>query len=509
MSREAAEALLAQAERGDKWPHEHERRNVLDWLNTWAAFRENDRQLLQRAANWNDGRRPYRIDALASRIVDAWAAYVAGEPPQVTPAAEADAENLAALLGEEGVGGVSELERGAGIASSEGEVWARITADELVAPRPGLDWISRRAIFPLWHGHRLAAGAVWTELTKPDRAPSGTFYRHLEVHAPGVVLNVLYEGKQDKLGRRVDLSAHPETEPLQEWWDHDLPGMLLVRIPNRLRGNRRLGVSDLAASYDYLLDLNEAVTIGSSNMRLTARKRAVISAAYVAARRTRDDLELTPEEVGSEGSLGRLPHATFDQAEEVFVEDPLDTEQGRNGHDPIRVMEYSFDAEPLIAWKRDIVESAVSRAGLVPQYIGTGTGMDGYAISGTALRLRFIPTDTIGKAKTRYWTTGLRRVLQLMAMLDAAPPARGELSGFGRPWTNPTEPPTIRAQPGIPVDEVEETQKHRDRKGAGIESTWQAVRELRPQWTDEQVDAEVERIKAEAPSGGPGMLGLA
>lgn len=509
MSIEAAEALIAAARAGDKWPHENERRDVLDWLNTYAAFRENDRRLIERAANWNDRRRPYRLDSLASRIVDAWAAYVAGEAPTVTPAAEQDADNIGALMGDQGVGGVSELERGAGISSSEGEVWARITADELVSPYPGLDWISRRAVFPLWHGGRLAAAAVWTELRKPEKAPQGTYYRHFEVHAPGVVVNRLFEGKEETLGFPVDLERHPDTEGLQEIWNHGLPGMLLVRIPNRLRGNRRLGVSDLAASYDYLLDLNEAVTIGSSNMRLTARKRAVLSAAYVAARRPRDDLELTPEEVGSEGALGRLPHATFDQAEEVFVEDPLDTEQGRNGHDPIRVLEYSFDAEPLIAWKRDLVESAVSRAGLVPQYIGTGTGMDGYAISGTALRLRFIPTDTIGKAKTRYWTAGLERVLQLMAMLDAAPPERGVLSGFGHPWTNPLEPPAVATRPGIPVDEVEETAKHAARKGAGLESTFQAVRELRPEWDDEQVNEEVERIKGEAPSGGPGMFGLA
>lgn len=499
MSREAAEALLARVESSQKWPH-HSETDLLSHLNTWAAIYDLDRDALKRAADWRDNRRTYRIDPLGERIADAWAAYLFNEDPRLAPADDADLDNLMALY-RDGVGGTSELERAAGLCSAEGEIWPRIYVDELAAPRPLLDWVSRRQVFPLWVGPRLAGAAVWTELPWPPKARKGEVYRHFEVHVAGTVLNRLYVGKAQELGQRVELDAHPDLAGVDEWWDHDL-GLLVGRIPNRLRRDRRRGVSDFRGILDYLLDLNEACTIGSSNMRLSARRRLVLSAAYANRNAApRDDLDLTPEEAIN-ATASRAPRAEFDPAEEVLIEDPLDTELGREGKDPIRVLEYSFDAEPLIAWKRELVESAVTRVGLMPQYVGAGAPADGsYAISGTALRLRLIPTDSVGRAKGRYWLSALPRILSLMAQLDASP-------AFGRPWANAEGTPTVERRPGIPVDELEEAQKHQARRAAGIESIYTGVRESHRDWTDDQVVEEVDRIREDqSQSGGGGIFG--
>lgn len=501
----AAEAVVLYAQQSDKWPSEDERK-VLKRLNTWRAIRRNDKDVIKKVANWTDTKREYRVDALGSRIAGAWAHYLAGEDPRVTPAQEADVTNLEQML--EANNFASELERAARLCVSEGEIWARGYVDELIAPYALLDWVSRRNVLPYWVGTRLAGAAIITELAKPKDAPKGTVYRHLEVHAPGIVLNVLFVGKEEKLGRRGDLDQHPATAMLEEEWNHGInfggsqAVGLLCRIPNYVDDDVRVGVSDYEGILDDLLDLNEAKVIGAVNAKLTARKRAIVSSAVLRPR-PRNDLELTPEEAA--GDITNAPTASFDPTEEVLVEDPLDRELGKAAEAPFRILEYSFDAEPLIAYKRDLVESAVSRCGLNTQYVGVGVGPEGYAISGTALRLRFIPTDKTGRGKARYWDDAVPRILGGLARLDALAPGFG---GLGRQWSDPVTPPTFTRQPGIPVDEVEEAQKHQAQIAAGVKSRRTAIRELHPSWSDADVDAELDAIREDQAAASAGSLPL-
>lgn len=494
-----------------KWPLSCEI-PVLRELNTWVAFREHDKDRLIEAAGWTAKRaKHYRIDPLAERISDAWASFIFGDEPKVKAGGirgEGEQDNpdqplLDSLLDlEDGEASAlaSELERAAGICSSEGEVWCRQFVDKTLADRPLLEWHSRLAITPLWAGSRLVAAALCTEL--PDVEKDGKdVYRHFELHAPGVVWNVLYHGKKDKLGRRVELDAHPVTAVLDiERWQHGLPGMLLVRIPNRLRGNPRLGVSDYKGIKDYLLDLNEATATGSSNARLAARKRVVISASVAQRSRRTDDGILTPEDPSSQQLQTRVE---WDPTEDVFVEDPLDVELGKAGGDPYRVLEYSFDAAALIAWKENLVVSAIARAGLVAQYVGVND-QTGYAISGTAYRLRLVPTDKTGRAKGRYWDDGLPVAIGNLIRLDAL---SDEAGGFGRPWKNPDARPEIERRPGIPVDELEDAQRHAVLMAAGLESTKTAVAELHKDWPPTRVDKEVALIQEERAKATPGGAG--
>lgn len=496
MSYEAALALLDRAfSQEGAWPLPSEK-PILERLNTWAALYEGDAATMARVAGWTDARRRYRVDSLPERIADAWAAYLYGEDPRITPPAEADADLMRDLIRVPGCELPGELERGAALCVAQGEIWPRIYTDELAAPRPLLDWVSRRNVLPLWVGPRLAAAAVVTEL------PSGqkdVIHRHFETHSAGVVVNTLYAGSADNLGERIALTANEATAELVERWDTGLPGMLVGRIPNKLREDRRIGVSDYQGILDYLLDLNEAAIIGAHNARLTARKRAIVSASVLRPALAGGDGELTPEERPFGGPGGNPPAARFDPSEEVFVEDQLDKELGRDASSPVRILEYSFDAEALIHWKRSLVDDAISRVGLVAQYVGAA-GLDaeraGYAISGTALRLRLIPTDKTGRAKARYQDGALPAILRTMAALDAMPRgSNGRPGGFARPWQNVTDLPVVERRPGLPEDEVEEAQRHATLVGGGLESVETAVRKLNPGQPDDWVAAEVARIR--------------
>ena len=486
-------AFLAHLEQdgpGGPWPLKCEQ-ETLKALNTWEAWRESDRDDLKIIAGWNDPKRPYKVDPVAELVADAWAAFLFGEDPRVKARDERDQPLLDALLDLDPSGGTgtrfaSDLYDAARIAVSEGEVWARVYVDRAVAPRPLLEWHSRKCILPLYVGPRLLAAAVITELGKMGDHE----YRALEIHADGEIVNVLYRGKAGELGQRVDLTDHPATAGIEERWAHGLPGMLVERIRNRKGEGEHLGRSDYHGIQDSLIDLNEAASIGSNNMLLTARKRVAVSANVAQASTTR-------------GISDYAPRVRFDPREEVFVDDPLDSELGGPVREPFRVIEYSFDASSLIAWRRDVLETALSRIGLNSQWTGTGGDAVGYAMSGTSLKLRLIPTTKAGRAKGRSWDDGVPRIAGTMIRVDALAEQAG---GYGRPWTDTGDPIITRA-PGIPADDLEEAQRHGILVNAGVESVEQAIRELHPDWDDPAIADEVARIRADKAAMAPGGTG--
>lgn len=523
-----AAELIDQLDRQPKWPPPHAGAR---WsaIAFWSALRDSEKDLIRAHAgpSWqgNDVAPLYRVDPLPEVISEAWAAYVWGEDPAVTPVQDADVEGLAELIDVNDL--PSELNRAADIQVSEGETWWRLYVDQAVAPHPLIDWLSGACIIQYWKGRRNVANAIVTDLEPNPDDPKAT-YRHFEVHADGSVVNVLYRAdKGDKLGVRVPLAQHPETEPLAaagEVWMHELP-MLVGRIPFRLsRRDHRRSVSVFHGIKDTLLDLNEAASIGSSNARLTARKRVVVPLSALRRRSGADfdDVPAPEEDYGLTDGGRRL---RFDPTEQVVVEDPLNGELGKT-QDQYRVIEYSFDAAALIAWKMHLVETAITRVGLTAQYTGLNAGNEGYAISGTALRLRLIPTDKRGRAIARPWDDTLPKILSLAARLDQATP-QSAARGFGRQWAS-TDPPAVERRPGIPSDPIEEAQRHQTLYDAGLEALETAITDLHPDWGNDRVKEEVRRIRADkkaaaaaAPmfgnggtsteggdSGGDGALGL-
>lgn len=486
--------------RGGRWPAPREV-NVLREVRTHRAFLESDRQALKAIAGW-PGDRDYKVDPLGELIADAWADHLFGENLSVDPSNTSDEGNLELLL--DGNGDLAgELHAAERITVGEGESWWRIYRDEDVADVPLLEWHSREHVIPLYVGRRLMAAALVTELG--EHRGKRTVWRHLEVHADGYVEHVLFRGTASKIGTTVPLEDHPELEALAaalpgtgleaRRWAHGLP-MLMGRVLNGRGEDRHLaiGVSDFKRISDFLLDLNEAATIGAENARLTAKRRVVVPEESL--RRRGPELvdngqgQLVPRNGSSAGS--------FDAGEDVLVISALDRELGQDAAGAFKVLEYAFDAEALIAYKRDLVETALTRVGLTPQYVGVVTGGgDGLALSGTALRLRLIPTTKAGAGKARPWDDALPRILSLMARLDALGEADG---GFGRSWADATTPPAVERANALPVDEVEEAQVDTALVGAGLRSRRTSIQRQHPDWDDALVDEELERIEAERPA---------
>lgn len=506
MALDPVDLLLDELTRDGRWPPRRELR-LHEQIATHRAFLESDRAALRIMAGWPRDR-DYKVDPLAELMADAWADHLYGEELTIEPANERDANALAALL--EGNGDITaDLHEAERSIVGEGEQWWRIYRDEEVADYPLLEWHSRDVVVPLFVGGgagRLIAAAVVTELEQHPRRRRAV-YRHFEVHADGLVEHVLFRGTKTRIGETVPLGEHPEladlddalsgTFPEPRQWAHGLP-MLMGRIINGRRVDRRFraGVSDYHRVQDFLLDLNEAATIGAENMRLTAKRRVVVSED--ALRQPARGPDLIDRGDGVLDFADSKVRAGFDAGEDVLVVSRLDAELGQSPDSTFKVLEYSFDAEALITYKRDAVETAVTRVGLTPVYLGLRTGEgDGQAVSGTHLRLRLIPTTKAGQGKRRPHERALPHVLALMARLDALSGADG---GFGRAWADPTTEPAVEFATSLPRDDVEDAQVEATLVGAGLRSRRTSIESQHPDWTPELVDEELDRIADERPA---------
>lgn len=496
MSEELADLLIRRIEKaGQTWPLDDERK-VHQQVLKWAAFREGDKPALEQIADWESDR-DYRVDMLPEKISEAFAAMLFGRDLRTTPGDEDDADRLDALVAgpaeQDDAGFSAELRGGAEISSSEGEVWWRIYANRLVADHPLIEFHSRELVVPHFIGHRLVAVAFVSSFLGADTSDAGSekrvVWRHFEIHTRGRVENRLYRGTKDRIGGKAELTEHVETEDMDEVWDHELPGMLCGRVVNKFGRNRRLGKSDYQSAEDYLLMLNESISIGHENARLTMKKRVVVPSRLVKPRVETID--------NGDGTRSVTERPRFDASEDLFVHDSLDDDLDSGDKGPYKVLEYSFDAAAQVAYKTDLISSAVTRAGIMPQFVGVPTGPEGSADTGVALRVRLLPTTSAVSGKGQYWDQAIPHMLLLAQLLDAMPIESG---GFGVQWKDPGTAPAVERTDPLPADKTEQATRHSALVGAELESRRTAIRDLHPEWTDSQVNEELDLIEEDRPA---------
>jgi hypothetical protein len=498
------------------------------WVQTqvalYSAMRENDWERLKALVDWPDDR-TYVGDPLPATISTAFADLLFGDDPTITSAYVANQNEKASPIGQETLGDESdaegpdedappsfdapeddknkndqdwlddmieandlpsELRRAEEMCSSEGEVWWRVYVDPSQMPHPILEWDSRSHVRPLFRGRKLIAAVFVSDIHR-EEIPSREVivYKFIQIQTEGYVRNLLYRGTTVELGTAIPLEARPETANLIPDWNHGL-GMLAGRIPNKLGQDRRYGISDFKGVKELLLALNEATTVGNENMRLVAKRRVVVPASSL-------------------GEDGR-----FDAGEDVLIApEPIDLELGsKSGTANFQVLEYSFDAGALIDYKSDLAGIILTRVGIAQQFVNANSRSatsEGNAASGTALRLRLIPTTMAANGKARFWDDALPKILMLMQLLDAMDPSKG---GFGRTWQTPGSAPVVERSQPLPPDENELITQHATAVAAEIESRKTAIMDLHQDWSPDQVEAELQQIEKEiAEFGAPGAKG--
>jgi hypothetical protein len=482
---DAVDELLAELDTAGCWPLDREL-HVHNTLRQRRALRTGDKTWLRTLGGW-DIDRPIVHDSLARRIAFGFADFLYGRDPDIIAADESDQRTLDEAIEENRL--AARLHRAERMIVSEGEAWWKLHVNRAVAPCALLTWTSRLYVVPLLYGDRVLACAFVTQRAKdyepgekPDDPPIEIIYRHAEIHGPGRVINVLYKGTPEELGRRVALDSRPETAGYNPEWNHGLP-MIAGRIVNDFEDDECLGVSDYDQVMDELIALDEAITTSVENTRLTAVDRVAVSGEF-----TRQD-------------------GSFDASMQVFqVRSEGGETLGEGGKSgvPLAYLEKRYDAEPLWLHITKLVQTILSRVGLVAEFIGDND-RSGQAPSGAAIRLRFIPTTNAAEGKLREHRHDVPHIAELILQIAKLPAANG---GFGQSVTV-SGPPAVEFADILPQDESETTTDVSTAVTAEVMSRRTAIRTLHPEWDDEQIDDELADIQRDLgqepdkPSPGP------
>ena len=153
---------------------------------------------------------------------------------------------------------------------------------------------------------------------------------------------------------------------------------------------------------------------------------------------------------------------------------------------PIEQVQFDIRVEEHSRTANELVEKIVSRSGYAPQSFGLN--IDGRAESGTALRLRERKSLLTQAKKARYWAPQLSRLFFEAQQLDQATRLSGSYE--------------IQDVTVVPSDSISESRTEiaatvRDLKAAEAISTYMSVKMAHPDWTEEVIQEEVDRINQE------------
>lgn len=369
------------------------------------------------------------------------------------------------------------------IASALSGVYLRVTWDRTVADRPLMTSVHPDAAVPEFAYGILMAVTFWRTL----RTDGDDVWRHLERHEPGYILHGLYKGTRRHLGWPASLSLLPETSSLLAGADLEtqavepiaviptgIDGLTACYVPNMQpnRSDRRspLGRSDLDGVEGLMDALDEAMTSWMRDLRL-ARARILVPQELLEVK-------------------GRGQGAVFDADREVFT--ALNQMAGE-GADGIQFVQPDIRTDQHMALTSNLIERIVQIAGYSPASFGLRG--DGNVVTATEIAARERRSLTTRGKKALYWARPLTDLIERYLEIDH--------QMFGGPGVLR---PQVQFADSVQGDPKELAQSLQLLVSAAAVSYDTRVRMLHPDWTDEQVVAEVAQLQQESGTALPDPL---
>lgn len=442
--------------------------------------RDGHRRLWSRHREPAPGHRDRRMHIpLAADIASTSAALLFSEPPTFTVRDTATQDRLADLTETGGI--ANTLLEAAEVCAALGGAYLRVTWDSSIVARPLLTVMHADRAVPEFVFGILRAVTFWRILPSDGGA---TVWRHLERHESGLIVHGLYQGSADQLGRRVPLTEHPGTAPLAASLGADgdaietgVPMLTAAYVPNmrpnRLDRESPHGRSDYQGAHDMFDELDEVWSSWMRDIRL-ARARLIVPDGYL-----RDH--------------GPGRGASFDADREIWETlnlPPTDSSAGITlAQFAIRVEEHSASAEAL-------TQQAVRSAGYSLQSFGLGDQVAATTATEVTARERrsMITRDT----KARYWAPEVADILHVMLALDHL---------LFTPGIVPERPKLVFGD-SVSEDPQSVAQTLSLLQQAQAVSVDTKVRLLHPEWTEDAVQAEVDRILVETGQAVPDPMQL-
>ncbi len=364
--------------------------------------------------------------------------------------------------------------------SALGGVYLRTVWDPDVSDRPWIDVVDADAAVPEWRYNKLVSVIFWRVLLE-DR---DDVHRHLEYHdlQNNVIQHAVYVGNQYQLGFPSNLADYPQMQPVAATLDADnaihfpdLPpdASTVTYVPN-MRPNRlwrdvyaakALGRSDYAGIEGTMDAADETWSSWIREIRL-AKLRLFVPHSYL-------------------DNIGPGKGAVFEPDREVMV--PIDRLAGTTGEDitasqfAIRWQEYSKTLE-------EATHTALRGAGYSPSTFGDEQPTGG-PVTATEIETREKRTLLTRAKKLNYWRPALAGATYSLMCI--------ERSIFHRNELQPVRPDITFPDAVLPaMSELAQTASLLATAEAASKETLVAL--VHPDWTPDQVDEEVQRLKDEA-----------
>jgi hypothetical protein len=346
--------------------------------------------------------------------------------------------------------------------AAEGRVGIRIIRDDAVSEgKPYLTAVpDDKIIWKVLHGRAVVGGVCVFEWSPPKAfGESLEIWRLLEEHAAGYVERRVYRGTFNRLGRQMGWESRPEEwEGLLEYQETGLDVPTLVRWDNVPGGH-----SDIKGNEIMLDRLDEAESL------LLDKARKSVPIVFVHRDLADENGEVDLEAVQFTKSTG----------------EGMEVELGQGISKAVEVAQPGFQSKEHIEWVSHLREMIALHSGY--SQASWGIGESGRSDSGTALQLRQARTLLTKAGKDRMAREAIRNALAIaLAWLDNAQAVADYR-------------PEVMLGEGLPEDTVERANELSTRKTAGILSLRQAIRESHPDWTEDQVDEELELIEEDKP----------
>lgn len=419
---------------------------------------------------------------IAGDIAQTSASLLFSRPPELKttldpgPAAAANQAWLDDLIDD---GFHARLLEAAEMCSALGGVYLRIVWDTAVSDKPWIQPVPADVAVPAFSYDKLRSVTFWQVLADDG----ADVIRHLEMHVPqqNQIMHGVYQGDQSDLGEIVPLADFPATARLAGDLQGDtlqLPNLpfdasTVVYVPN-IRPNKiwrdlgpqawPLGRSDYCGIEPLMDNLDEVFSSWMRDVQL-AKARLIVPPEYL-------------------DNIGRGKGAVFEPDRRVFT--PLNMlHDATSGAPSITMNQFAIRVQEHKDTCQELINRCVQEAGYSPQSFGD---YEGPAVTATEIEARERTSLLTRQKKITYWRPCLQDIIySLMCVAKLY---------FGASAITPERPEVNFSAVALP-DQHSLALTVATLAGAEAASKRTLVAMAHPEWSEEEVTAEVRQIIAE------------
>jgi A118 family predicted phage portal protein len=375
---------------------------------------------------------------------------------------------------------------GAEIASAFGGVLLKLDIDSQLSDFPILSCLTPLQFLPTFKMGRLNSILMWRDVLIIE--DKDIYYRLFEDRTrKGNNLNIsfkLYKGNQYNVGFEIDLNSidDPSLLNLNNFEISNVRGLGCIYIPNmkpnKLAPGSMIGINDFNSSIPLMDGLD---SIWSSWMNDIELGRGQIFL----------DEELLQRDDSLDGSgsssVGR--GSSFSKFKKCFINLNLSSYKMSNDNvKPLDVHQFDIRTDDHLKACIESIKTIIGNCGYSPQSFGID--VTGQAESGTALRIKEGKSVLTSQKKARYWQPQINDLLRQMVALYYA---------YNNKDTRINDPSeiTVELEDSIPINTKELSETIRNLDMAKAVSTYIKVKMQHPDWSEDDITLEVDRITKE------------